>query len=202
MAATVSELEVVAVANMSRDDILALWGVPATQAGIATPAGLNSGAVKGFDEAILWQGAIHPRLRAFQETLQYGLLDRLPMKLDLELEEPEFDDDAPRYALLKNSENTALTNAEGVLDKANQARAVADLRKQAMAEVPMRLARDAARSAIERSFAMPLKAAGIGDARVIARFASEDQSDPSYIDQSRSYNEVLDEARAKEPKTQ
>ena len=66
-----------------------------------------------------------------------------------------------------------------------------------MAEVPMRLARDAARSAIERSFAMPLKAAGIGDARVVARFAAEEgNEDPSYIDKSRSYNEVLAE-RAK-----
>ena len=91
----------------------------------------------------------------------------------------------------------ALTDAEGALDKANQARAVADLRKQAMAAVPMRLARDAARNAIERSFAMPLKAAGIGDAKVVARFAAEEGSeDPSYIDKSRSYNEVLAE-RAK-----
>jgi hypothetical protein len=63
----------------------------------------------------------------------------------------------------------------------------------------MRLARDAARSAIERSFAMPLKAAGIGDARVVARFTSEEGiEDPSYIDKSRSYNEVLaDRAKAK-----
>ena len=91
----------------------------------------------------------------------------------------------------------ALTDAEGALDKANQSRAVVDLRKQAMAEVPMRLARDAARSAIERSFAMPLQAAGIGDAKVVARFAAEEGTeDPSYIDKSRSYNEVLAE-RAK-----
>ena len=36
----------------------------------------------------------------------------------------------------------------------------------------MRLARNAARNAIEQSFAMPLKAAGI-DARVTARFADD-----------------------------
>lgn len=119
---------------------------------------------------------------------------RLP---DIEIAGPEVDLAASReYG--EGGLLTALTNAEGVLDKANQAHAVADLRKQAMAEVPMRLARDAARNAIERSFAMPLKAAGIGDAKVVARFASEDQSDPSYIDQSRSYNQVLEEARAKE----
>ena len=119
---------------------------------------------------------------------------RLP---DIEIAGPEVDLGASReYGA--GGILAALTNTEGALDKANQARAVADLRKQAMAKVPMQLARDAARSAIERSFAMPLKAAGIGDARVVALFASEDAGDPSYIDQSRSYNEVLDEAHAKE----
>jgi len=120
---------------------------------------------------------------------------RLP---DIEIAGPEVDLAASReYG--EGGILAALTDTEGVLDKANQARAVADLRKQAMAEVPMRLAREAARTAIERSFAMPLKAAGIGDAKVVARFASEEQADdPSYIDHSRSYNEVLDEARAKE----
>ena len=80
---------------------------------------------------------------------------RLP---DIEIAGPEVDLAASReYG--EGGVLSALTDAEGTLDKANQARAVADLRKQAMAEVPMRLARDAARSAIERSFAMPLKAA-------------------------------------------
>ena len=119
---------------------------------------------------------------------------RLP---DIEIAGPEVDLAASReYG--EGGILSALTNTEGVLDKANQARAVADLRKQAMAEVPMRLARDAARSAIERSFAMPLKAAGIADAKVVASFASEDRNDPSYIDHSRSYNEVMEEARAKD----
>ncbi|MEO5612710.1 MAG: DUF4230 domain-containing protein [Sphingomicrobium sp.] len=119
---------------------------------------------------------------------------RLP---DIEIAGPEVDLAASReYG--EGGILSALTDTEGVLDKANQARAVADLRKQAMAEVPMRLARDAARSAIERSFAMPLKAAGIADAKVVASFASEDANDPSYIDHSRSYNEVMEEARAKD----
>ena len=68
---------------------------------------------------------------------------------------------------------SALTNADQQLDQANRARAVADLRKQAQAEVPMRLARQAARQAIERSFAMPLKAAGFKDVKVVARFPTE-----------------------------
>jgi hypothetical protein len=93
---------------------------------------------------------------------------------------------------------TTIFGGEEQLNQANRAKAVADLRKQAMAEVPMRLARESARQAIERSFSMPLKAAGFENAKVEARFASEDTSDPSYLDRSRSYNEVLEEARAKE----
>ena len=87
-----------------------------------------------------------------------------------------------------------LTNAETQLDETNRARAVADLRKQAQAEVPMRLARDAARQAIERSFSLPMKAAGFDKAKVVARFASEDRADPSYLDTSTPYNEAIKEA--------
>lgn len=90
---------------------------------------------------------------------------------------------------------SSLTNAESRLDSANRARAVAELRQQAKGEVPMRLARQSARHAIERSFAMPLKAAGFDDARVIARFAGEAEEDPSYLDRSISYNEAIQEAR-------
>src|SRR5918998_2407478 len=80
---------------------------------------------------------------------------------------------------------TTIFGGEEQLNQANRAAAVADLRKQALAETPMRLARESARQAIERSFAMPLKAAGYGDAKVVARFAAEeDAADPSYIDHS------------------
>jgi hypothetical protein len=88
-----------------------------------------------------------------------------------------------------------LTNVEGQLDDANRSAAVADLRKQAAAEVPMRLAREAARSAIERSFSLPLRAAGFDNAKVVARFATEGSEDPSYLDRSLSYNQAMEEAR-------
>lgn len=90
---------------------------------------------------------------------------------------------------------STLTNAESRLDQANRAGAVADLRNQAKGEVPMRLAREAARQAVERSFAMPLKAAGFKDARVVARFANEPEEEPSFLDVSTSYNEAMEEAR-------
>mgnify|MGYP003382074277 FL=1 len=63
-----------------------------------------------------------------------------------------------------------LTDAEASLDAANRKAAQAELIKQAKGLTPMRLAKGAARTAIEQSFAMPLKAAGI-DAKVTARFA-------------------------------
>jgi hypothetical protein len=66
----------------------------------------------------------------------------------------------------------ALTDVGTVLDSANKAAGQAELVRQARDPLPMRLARGAARTAIERSFAMPLKAAGI-DAAVVARFADE-----------------------------
>lgn len=62
-----------------------------------------------------------------------------------------------------------LTDAEQALDAANRKAGQAELIKQARGDTPMRLAENAARTAIEQSFAMPLKAAGI-DAKVTARF--------------------------------
>ncbi|HET9812237.1 MAG TPA: DUF4230 domain-containing protein [Sphingomicrobium sp.] len=88
----------------------------------------------------------------------------------------------------------ALTNSEQSLDQANRAAAVADLRKQASAEVPMRLARQAAKAAVERSFAMPLLAAGFKDAKVVARFPTEGSDEPSYLDLSTPYNQAIEEA--------
>jgi hypothetical protein len=89
----------------------------------------------------------------------------------------------------------ALTKSEDSLDAANRQRGQQELVRQARAGLPMRLARDAAKRAVERSFAMPLKAAGI-DAEVTARFADEGTQDPSYLDRSRRMEDVLKE-RAK-----
>jgi hypothetical protein len=89
---------------------------------------------------------------------------------------------------------SALTAANAQLDQANRARAVADLRKQATAQVPMQLARQSARAAIERSFAMPLLAAGFKDVKVVARFPTEGTDEASYLDLSTPYNEAIAEA--------
>ena len=63
----------------------------------------------------------------------------------------------------------ALTDAERTLDQANRRSAQDELMRQARERTPTGLARDAAMRAVARSFAMPLRAAGI-DASVAVRF--------------------------------
>lgn len=89
---------------------------------------------------------------------------------------------------------STLTDANQQLDQNNRARAVSDLRKQATAAVPMQLARQAARAAVERSFAMPLLAAGFNDVKVVARFPTDGSDEPSYLDLSTPYEEAIKEA--------
>jgi hypothetical protein len=89
---------------------------------------------------------------------------------------------------------SALTNANQQLDSANRAKAIADLRKQAQGPVQMRLAHQAARAAIERSFAMPLVAAGFKDVKVVARFPTEGNDEASYLDLSTPYEQAIQEA--------
>lgn len=67
--------------------------------------------------------------------------------------------------------------------------------KEARNPQMMKLARDAARKAINHNISVPLQAAGYADTEVTVRFADEPSADPSYIDQSISYNEAIEEAR-------
>jgi ABC-type amino acid transport substrate-binding protein len=89
----------------------------------------------------------------------------------LEIEGPEVDLAAVRqYG--EGGVLLTLTDAEAELDRANQAAARRELLTQARGETTMKLAREAAKAAIERSFAMPLAAAGI-EAKITAQFADE-----------------------------
>lgn len=91
----------------------------------------------------------------------------------IELEGPEVDLTAVReYG--EGGVLMTLTDAEKRLDAANRKAGQEELVRQAHDALPMRLAADAARAAIERSFAMPLKAAGL-DATVLARFRDQPQ---------------------------
>lgn len=115
LSATPSELDLVAVMNMGRDEVRELWNVPRSQVGGKGEGGLNSGESKGYDEAVLWQNAVGPRLRSFAETVQYELLDRwaeLGVSVRLVIEEPEFDDETPLYERASKAVTLPLTNKE------------------------------------------------------------------------------------------
>jgi hypothetical protein len=83
-----------------------------------------------------------------------------------------------------------LTDADARIETANRTAGQQQLVAQAHGAVPMGLARDATRRAIERSFALPLRAAGI-DAKVRVRFADEPKDGDSVWDASPSIEEVL-----------
>lgn len=66
----------------------------------------------------------------------------------------------------------ALGNAERSLDAANRAKLREALLNEARAPTLVKLARDATRAAVERTFELPLTAAGV-DADVVVRFRDE-----------------------------
>lgn len=90
---------------------------------------------------------------------------------------------------------SALTDSDDRLNQANRRAAQADLLKQARSTVPMNLARNAARDAVERSFAMPLAAAGIEGVTVVARFPTDGVRDGERITGSVPYAEAIEDAR-------
>ncbi|HEY4070753.1 MAG TPA: DUF4230 domain-containing protein [Sphingomicrobium sp.] len=127
---------------------------------------------------VAWDGSSHT------------LTVRLPM---IDVAGPDIDINAVKeYG--GNGVLSALTNANEQLDQANRNRAVQDLRKQATAQVPMQLAQQSARQAVERSFAMPLMAAGFKNVKVVARFPTDGTQEPSYINGSTPYEEAIKEA--------
>jgi hypothetical protein len=98
-----------------RNDILAVWGVPPSQAGVPEARGLNSGESGKHEYEVLMTGPVHDRVQAIWEPIQYELLDRwkaIGVSPELEIEEPEFDDQAPAYALAQSAVSLPLTNNE------------------------------------------------------------------------------------------
>ncbi|HXH14635.1 MAG TPA: DUF4230 domain-containing protein [Sphingomonas sp.] len=89
---------------------------------------------------------------------------------------------------------TTFTDAEKRLDAANRRAGQIELIRQAREPQMIKLARDATRRAVERSFAMPLRAAGI-DATVAVRFADEPTTNTERWDTSRSLQDVLGNGR-------
>lgn len=89
---------------------------------------------------------------------------------------------------------TTFTDAETRLDEANRRAGQTELVRQAREPAMIRLARDATRRAVERSFALPLNAAGVA-AKVKVQFADEPVASNERWDVSRSLEEVLGNRR-------
>lgn len=81
------------------------------------------------------------------------------------------------------------------LMRANMGTARASALRESRNPQMLALARSAAREMMTQNIALPLRAAGYDDVRVTVRFADEPIADPSYLDQSVSYNEAMEEAR-------
>lgn len=111
---TIKDLQLVQVMTNARDDLLALWGVPLSQiASVST--GMNSGESHKIERQAFWENANHPRLVAFTESVQFGLLDdyrKLGTVVELEIDEPTFTDDGPRFDLLAKAAGIALRESE------------------------------------------------------------------------------------------
>lgn len=88
----------------------------------------------------------------------------------------------------------SVTDVGGKLDEANRKAGQVELLRQAQSAPYMRMARDATRKAIESSFVMPLKAAGI-DANVQVIFPDEANRPTERWDESRRPEDVLSNSR-------
>jgi hypothetical protein len=90
----------------------------------------------------------------------------------------------------------ALTDAERTLDQANRRSAQEELMRQARARTPTALARNAAMRAVARSFAMPLRSAGI-DASVAVRFVDPSGDEEAFfLDRPRRIDEAVRDRQA------
>ena len=90
----------------------------------------------------------------------------------------------------------ALTDAERTLDQANRRSAKDELMRQARDRIPMGQARDAAMRNVARTFAMPLRAAGI-DASVAVRFVDPaGREEALVLDRPRRIDEAVRDRQA------
>jgi Protein of unknown function (DUF4230) len=156
------------------------------------------GGLLNYDRTLILPGDV--RYELDMSRLQTGDVDWNKASRTLTVRLPEIEVAGPDVDINAVKEYgsggvlSSLTNATEQLDQANRDRAVQDLRKQATAAVPMQLARQSARAAVERSFAMPLLAAGFKDVKVVARFPTDGVNEPSYIDLSTPYEQAINQA--------
>lgn len=111
----------------------------------------------------------------------------------IELSEPQIDINAI-HVIDDGGIFRDLTGVDRVLEQTNRQDALRQLNEQARTPIPMRLARESAKRTVARSFALPLRAAGL-EANVVVRFADEPAGEREYMDLSRPIEEVVNGAK-------
>jgi phage portal protein BeeE len=106
-----SELDLLGLARISKEDIYEIWGVPRSQTGGVTEIGMNSGDRIAYEEAALQQNAIHPRAVMVEQTMKQ-LLMRYGDDYRLHFMQPTFDDERPKYEMLAMAKHAPLTRDE------------------------------------------------------------------------------------------
>lgn len=114
---TAAEIEILEFMNNNRDALLALWGVPLTMLNgqNAGSTGLNGGESRKYDEATMWQAAVHDRLEEMGEAIQ-DILDKWELLLGWAptfcWDEPSYDDQTPAYERAAKVKDQPLRNRE------------------------------------------------------------------------------------------
>lgn len=111
---TISDMKLLDIMAMARDDIFGIWGTPPSQVGYQRPGGIGETSTDKDAES-MWKNAAQPRLMPFWETLQTRFLDRwdaLGIDLTLKFDIPTFDDDAPKFEMAQSALNLPLRNVE------------------------------------------------------------------------------------------
>lgn len=126
-----------------------------------------------------------------QEDVEW---DAVSKRLTVRLPQVEATEPAVDINAIRQYDNggilLSVTDIGGKLDDANRAAGQQELLRQAQSAPYMRMARDATRKAVESSFVMPLKAAGI-DASVRVIFPDEANRPTERWDESRRPEDVL-----------
>lgn len=106
-----SDINILEMQAMSRDDIAGLWGVPISQRGYQRPVGIGE-LSEDKDAQMMWNNAIAPRLGGFAETLQRRVIDLFESGLDVVFDIPEFDDKATLFDMAQKAATVPMRNVE------------------------------------------------------------------------------------------
>lgn len=102
---TISDMKLLDIMAMARDDIFGIWGTPPSQVGYQRPGGIGD-SNQDKDAESMWKNAAQPRLMPFWETVQTRFLDRyanVGIDLSIKFDIPTFDDDAPKFEMAQQA---------------------------------------------------------------------------------------------------